>query len=66
MLEHQLLVLENLSTDKKLFKKELIKSMKWLPSHEIIKLHQWVRKYYGNTHQNIINEVFQMRMIGHA
>jgi hypothetical protein len=39
MLEHQKLVLEKVSNDRELFRKELLKSLKWLKSYEIYKLH---------------------------
>lgn len=60
MLEHQKKVLENISYDKKLFKKELIKSVNWLASHEVFKLYHWVKEKYGHTHYHIIKEVFAL------
>lgn len=59
MLEHQKLLLEKLSYDKELFKKELVKSFKWLKSYEIIKLHTWLKNKYGQTHGDIIQDVFE-------
>lgn len=59
MLDHQKSILEHLSNDKDLFRKEIIKSFKWLKSYEIIQLHQWLKENYGKTHQDIIQEIFQ-------
>jgi len=58
MLELQQMTLENLSHDKDLFKKELIKSLKWLQSYEIFQLRTWLLKNYNSSHSEIINEVF--------
>lgn len=59
MLDHQKSILEQLSNDKELFRKEIIKSFKWLKSYEIIQLHQWLKEKYGQTHREIIQEIFQ-------
>ncbi len=58
MLELQKFVLQRVSEDARLFKKELIKSIKWLsiPEAEILK--HWVIVEYGIKHSEIINEVF--------
>lgn len=54
MLEHQMLVLSNLSYDKLLFRKELVKSMKWLKVSDLYKLFDWLKQKYWGTHQEII------------
>ncbi|HBH47327.1 MAG TPA: hypothetical protein DDX98_01725 [Bacteroidales bacterium] len=59
MLEHQKSVLEKVSGDKELFRKEVIKSFRWLKSYEIIQLHFWLKKNYGQTHREIIEDIFQ-------
>ena len=59
MLEHQKNILEQLSHDKELFRKEIIKSFRWLKSYEIIQLHFWLKKKYGNAHGEIIKDIFQ-------
>lgn len=58
ILELQQLALQNLSDDKELFKKELVKSLKWLRSYEIFKLHRWLKDNYHETHKEIISDVF--------
>ncbi len=58
MLELQQLTLQNLCGDKDLFKKELLKSVKWLQSYEIFQLRRWLKNNFRETHGDIISEVF--------
>lgn len=58
MLELQKFVLQEVCTDATLFKKELIKSVKWLSSADIEKLRYYVMLEFENMHSAIINEVF--------
>ena len=58
MLEHQKLILEKVSNNKELFRKELVKSLKWLKSYEIFKLHAWLKEKFYLTHGDIIKDVF--------
>jgi hypothetical protein len=59
MLEHQKKILQKLSYDEKLFKREILKSFRWLKSYEIILLHEWLLVNFGKTHRNVINDVFE-------
>lgn len=59
MLDHQKVLLDQLSYDKILFRKEIIKSFRWLKSYEIIKLHDWLQDKYGDTHGEVISDVFE-------
>lgn len=59
MLDHQKLLLQKLSHDKRLFRKEILKSFKWLRSYEILSLHRWLKENYGRTHSDVIHEVFE-------
>jgi len=59
MLDHQKFVLDKLSCDKELFRKEIIKSFKWLKSYEILQLYRWLKKKYGHTHADVIKDIFQ-------
>jgi hypothetical protein len=59
MLEHQKLILEKVSNDRELFKKELVKSLKWLKSYEIYQLYAWLKQKYYLTHGDIIKDVFE-------
>ncbi|MBN2350305.1 MAG: hypothetical protein JXJ22_15815 [Bacteroidales bacterium] len=58
MLEHQKIILANISENKELFRKELLKSVKWLNPDEIIAMYHWLNMRFGTTHKKIINEVF--------
>jgi len=57
MLELQKFVLQRVYDDAILFKRELIKSVKWLSSADIEKLKQWVLLEFGNIYPDIIREV---------
>ncbi len=59
MLEHQKYVLKNVSSDKRLFKKELLKSFRWLNDLEIVMLLEWVEKNFMDSHYEVISEVFE-------
>jgi hypothetical protein len=54
MLEHQKFILANISSVKPLFKKELMKSLNWLSTEEVIELHRWLIKNYWDTHNDLI------------
>lgn len=57
MLEHQKLVLQNVATNRNLFKKELFKSMAWLNAYELTQFRKWVRETFWATHKDVIQEV---------
>jgi hypothetical protein len=57
MLELQKFVLQRVYDDANLFKRELIKSIKWLSSSDLAKLRKWVMLEFGNIHSDIIKEV---------
>jgi hypothetical protein len=59
MLEHQKIVLEQVSTNKELFKKELVKSFEWLKTYEFFKLRKWVKDRFGRTHSEVIADVYR-------
>lgn len=58
MLEHQLLVLQKVDANRKLFKKELKKSLGWLSDDEIEILKNWVCINYKNKYSDLIREFF--------
>lgn len=60
MLEHQKKVLQNVSYNPDLFYKELVKSINWLPSHEVFKLYSWVKLKFGATHYHVIKKAFAL------
>ena len=59
MLEHQKKLIEEISHDRIMFRKEIIKSFRWLKSYEIVQLHSWLKNVYGKSHGEIIKDVFE-------
>ena len=59
MLEHQKLILENVTFDKHLFAKELAKSLKWLSDNEVLELYHWCNNNYGERFPEVIKKVFE-------
>lgn len=58
MLELSKLVLQKVSFDKTLFKKELGKSLRWIKKEERIHFKDWVMSKYGTTFKKEIIQVF--------
>lgn len=58
MLDHQKIILDNISENYQLFRKELEKSLKWLNDGDKQKLYIWVKSRFWNSHEDIIREVF--------
>jgi hypothetical protein len=59
MLESRKLLLEKLCYDKDLFRKEILKSFKFLKSYEIIKLREWLKRNFAKTHADVIRDIFE-------
>lgn len=57
MLEHCKTVLNGVHEDKRLFRKELIKSLSWLNEEEQVQLKTWVRKNFLLEHADVIQEI---------
>ncbi len=58
MLEHQKKVLSGVSNNPYLFKKELLKSLKWLNHDELAELQKWLKQKYGDRYASIIANDF--------
>ncbi len=58
MLKYTETVLQKVSFNKVLFKKELQKSLRWLRKDEIIVLQTWCVLNFGSMYMDVINEVF--------
>ena len=58
MLKYTETVLQKVSFNRELFKKELRKSIKWLKRDEVILLQAWCIINFGNVYQDVISEVF--------
>ncbi len=52
-------VLTRVSFDRVLFKKELLKSKKWLKPKESLMLKAWCLATFGHIYQDVIIEVFE-------
>lgn len=59
MLEFSKNILRKVSFDRKLFKKELVKSFKWLSRDEILALKVWCIAQFGSQYADIIVEAFE-------
>lgn len=58
MLEMSKMVLRKVSFDRALFKKELIKALRWLKKEEILVLKTWCLVTFAGTYDEVILEVF--------
>ena len=52
-------VLEKVSFDQVLFKKELIKSIQWINTTDTKSLREWCIEMYGNKYSDIIQQAFE-------
>lgn len=59
MLELSKKILQNVSFDKALFKKELTKAFKWCKPNEKLLLKVWCLTTFGAMYRNIIIEVYK-------
>ncbi len=59
MLELSKQILQKVSFDKKLFKKELLKSVRWIKPQEQLLLKAWCLATFGAKYLDIIHEVFE-------
>jgi len=60
MLEHQIVVLDNVSDSTRLFRKEMEKSLKWLDENELAELKQWLLSKYQYKYYELIHEMFDV------
>ncbi|MGL4631128.1 MAG: hypothetical protein ACRCVT_07980 [Leadbetterella sp.] len=59
MLEYIKLILEKVSFDKKLFRKELLKGISRLAKSDIKELRSWCYDRFGTSYMTVLNEVFR-------
>ena len=59
MLEFCKNILEKVSFDQVLFKKELVKSIQWIDTTDAIRLREWCIEMYGNKYSDIIQKAFE-------
>lgn len=55
-------ILEKVSFDRRLFRKELIKARRWVNQHDDIVLKAWCLATFGHMYKDVILEVFQTTM----
>jgi|TARA_B110000467_G_C18239313_1_gene433581 hypothetical protein len=59
MLEFSKSVLQKVSFDHLLFKKELTKSIQWINQTDLEHLKEWCLEMYGAKYANIIHQAFE-------
>ena len=59
MFEMTKLVLQRVSFDSTLFKKELVKALKWLKKEEALALQAWCIATFGSQYAKLIHEAYQ-------
>jgi hypothetical protein len=59
MLEFSKSVLQKVSFDHLLFKKELTKSIQWINEADAKDLREWCLEMYGNKYSDIIQQAFE-------
>ena len=59
MMELSQQVLQKVSFDSRLFKKELMKARRWLGQHDQLVLKAWCLATFGHTYKDVIMDVFQ-------
>lgn len=63
MLDHQMIVLEQVTEDNNLFRKELIKSISWLAPEDLKKLYNWLRENFWDSHKEDIQAAFKVALV---
>lgn len=66
MLEQTKIVLSNVSFDLSLFRKELLKAIKWLKPSEIDALKIWCSENFSGIYNDICDEIIQHNLICNA
>lgn len=62
MMEFSKQVLQKVSFDQRLFKKELIKARRWVGQHDQLVLKAWCLATFGHMYRDVIMDVFQTTM----
>ena len=63
MLDHQKIILEQVTDNNELFLKELKKSISWLTPEDIRKLYSWLKENFWESHKPEIEQVFSMALV---
>ena len=62
MMELSQQVLQKVSFDSRLFKKELVKARRWLGQHDQLLLKAWCLATFGHQYRDTIQEVFRQSL----
>lgn len=62
MMEFSKQVLQKVSFDRLLFRKELIKARRWVGQHDQVVLKAWCLATFGHMYKDLIMDVFQTTM----
>ena len=62
MLELSQQVLQKVSFDPRLFRKELVKAAKWVGDRDQLLLKAWCLATFGHMYKDVIQEVFKQTM----
>ena len=58
MLEHQKVIIRNVSGNKILFENEIKKSIKWLNKNDLLQFNRWLIANYNDIYPDIISKYF--------
>jgi len=58
MIDYAKIILPKVSFSKELFKKELIKCIKWVEPEQLKELHDWCYQNFKNQYAAVLDEVF--------
>lgn len=64
MMEFSKQVLQKVSFDRRLFRKELIKARRWVGQHDQLVLKAWCLATFGHVYKDVIVEVFEKTLQG--
>jgi hypothetical protein len=63
MLDHQKLILQNVTGDNSLFRKELQKSLSWLEEDDRVELYNWLKENYWESHGADIQKIYNLIIV---
>ncbi|RLD60577.1 MAG: hypothetical protein DRJ01_09395 [Bacteroidetes bacterium] len=58
MLEHQKVIIRNVSSNKELFENEIKKSIKWLNKNDLLQFNKWLIANFNDKYPDIISKYF--------
>ena len=64
MMEFSKQILQKVSFDRRLFKKELVKARRWIGQHDQLVFKAWCLATFGHMYKDVIMEVYQTTVRG--